>query len=82
MKVGCAVVSGRLVSKLRLPDMASIFTAVLTAMLLTLDFIEKSHNNKFAICVDCVRQLSNSMLIIPSSWNFEYVQLDCLDTNM
>ena len=26
-KVGCAVVSGRLVSKLRLPDMASIFTA-------------------------------------------------------
>ena len=51
-KVGCAVVSGRHVSKLRLPDRASIFTAELTAIILAFDKIERSGKQKCIVCVD------------------------------
>ena len=51
-KVGCAFVSERQVVKLRLPDMASIFTAELTAIKLALVCIQNSDRHTFVICIN------------------------------
>ena len=51
-KVGCAVVSNFNIVKRRLPGQASIYTAELCAILLALDVVNNSNEDKYIICVD------------------------------
>ena len=55
--VASAAVLDKQVSKSRLPDGASIFSAELRAILLALDFVERSANDKFIIFSDSLSSL-------------------------
>ena len=55
--VASAAVHNKQVSKRRLPDGASIFSAELRAILLALDFVERSANDKFIIFSDSLSSL-------------------------
>lgn len=67
-KVGCAAIHKNISRKMRLPNHASIHTAELQAILLTVNMIRNSTNTKFLICSDsssAIQSLTNHKVTNP-----------------
>jgi hypothetical protein len=56
-RVGSASVLGSLTKKVRLPDHASIFSAELHAIILSLEFVYASEKSNFVVCTDSLSSL-------------------------